>query len=134
MSDDILIFDSVTSSNMTPREKSKVLTLLETAMPKETRPQTVLALLVESTVAGTTGAVLGTLQAELKDGLDYNNKYPIDLVLAALSKAGGRIYSSSLSREVGNVAIGIYSFRKTEALLSSLKPKEQKESEPVAAE
>ena len=129
MSEEIII-DSIATSNMSAREKSRVLTMLEQVMPKDKSPQTVLAMLVESTVAGSTGALLGIAQAELKDGLDYNQKYPIDLTLGLIAKGAGKIYSSSISREVGNVAIGIYSYRKVEALLTALKPKD----EPVAAE
>lgn len=127
---DEIIIDSVATSNMSTREKSRVLSMLEQIMPKDKSPQTVLGMLVEGTVAGTTGALLGIAQAELKDGLDYNRKYPIDLTLGVIAKGAGKIYSSSISREVGNVAIGIYSYRNVEKLLTALKPKE----EPVAAE
>ena len=106
MSEEIII-DSIATSNMSAREKSRVLTMLEQVMPKDKSPQTVLAMLVESTVAGSTGALLGIAQAELEDGLDYNQKYPIDLTLGLIAKGAGKIYSSSISREVGNVAIGI---------------------------
>lgn len=134
MSEDITIYDSVAGSNLTRSEKSKVIQVLEQAMPKDRSPQTVLNMLVETSVSGAVGATLGLLQSELKDGLDYNRKYPIDLALGAVAKLGGKVYSSSISREVGNVAIGIYSYRKVEALLSALKPKKEPKEEPVAAE
>ena len=135
MSDEVVLYDSVATSNLRPREKSKVIQLLEQAMPKDRNPQTVLGMLVETSVAGTVGATLGLLQSELKDGLDYNQKYPLDLALGVVSKVGGKVYSSSISREIGSVAIGIYSYRKVEALMSMLKPKPAPvEEEPVAAE
>lgn len=134
MSQDIAVYDSVVTSNLQPREKSRVIQLLEQAMPKDRQPQTVLGMLVETSVAGTVGGVLGLLQSELKDGLDYNRKYPLDLALGVVSKVGGKVYSSSISREVGSVAIGIYSYRKVEALLTLLKPKDEPAEEPIAAE
>jgi len=132
MTDDIEIYDSVLDSDLMDNEKSRVIQLLERAMPKDRNPQTILSALIETTVSGTVGATLGLMHSELKDGLDYNKKYPLDLVLGVVSKAGGKIYSSSLSREVGNVAIGIYAFRKIEGLMSALK--RPTEPEPIAAE
>ena len=142
----IEIYESVANSNLKPVTKSRVLQMLELAAPHGKSPQSLLGVLVESSIAGTTGAALGILQAELKDGLDYNRKIPIDLILAALAKAGGLVYSSSISREVGGVALGIYSYRKVSDLLLSFKPKGQVETkgtghvdhtaneEPIAAE
>jgi len=143
---DIELFDQIVSSNLQYREKSKILSLLDSVSTGPGNSQSLLGALVETTVAGTTGSILGVLQAELKDGLDYNRKYPIDLVLAALSGAGGHIYNSQNSRTVKDVAVGVYTFRKVDALLTLVKPKpsvatdepvqqtqEQPEADPIAA-
>lgn len=105
-------------------------------MPSDGSKQTVLGMIVETTVAGMVGGTLGVLQAELKDGLDYNKKYPIDLGLGIVSKVGGKIYGSATSREVGNIAIGVYAYRNVSALLEMLKgsKKQPQQEEPVAAE
>lgn len=113
-------------------QQSKVLKILQDAAPGT--PQTVSGMLLETSIAGAVGGTLGLLQSELKDGLDYNRKYPLDLALGVIAKAGGKLYSSSISREIGSVAIGVYAFRKVNALMSALKPQPEAETEPVAAE
>ena len=137
MANDVTVYDSIEGSNLRPSVKSRVIQLLEASMPSDSAKQTVLGMLVETTVAGSVGATLGVLHAELKDGLDYNGKYPLDLGLGIVSKVGGKVYGSSISREVGNVAIGVYTFRNVSTLLELLKNSSKKrpqQEEPVAAE
>jgi hypothetical protein len=70
------------------------------------------------------GAVLGAIHAELKGGLDPHG-IPIDATIAAVSMVGaiayaGEDYAADL-RNVGSDALAIFTFRKTDALLSQKK-------------
>jgi len=71
--------------------------------------------------AGGTGALLGTLQSELKNGLDYGGKVPIDALLSLIATAGGMAYNSPGSVRMGQNAFAIYTFRKTSGLLTMLR-------------
>lgn len=82
--------------------------------------------------AGGTGAILGVLQSELKNGLDYGGKVPIDGLFALIATVGGVAYNSPGSLRAGQNAAAIYSFRKTAGLLTMLRGMVTSTPRPVA--
>jgi len=86
--------------------------------------------------SGVVGSILGTLHSELKNGLDVNG-VPVDLVFGSISSLCGRIFQSENARSVGENAVAVYTFRKTEKLLSAIRARRtpiESESSKVAAE
>ena len=134
MADDIELYDSITHSNMPARDKSSVLAMLG-QIAGESQPQTLLGTMLSTSISGVVGGTLGLADAELKDGLDYNKKYPLDLILFGFSAATGLIFKSVVSLKVADTAFGVYSFRTVNRLMKSLKPIETTAEEvPQAAE
>jgi len=71
------------------------------------------------------GGVMGALEAELPEGLDIKGKAPIDAIagiagLITAAAAGGHEMSRD-ALNVGTVSMGIFSFRKTYALIAAKK-------------
>lgn len=88
--------------------------------PVREKPGAAEALIALLGSAGT-GVLLGGLQANLKDGLDYGGKVPLDGLLSLLATAGGLAYDSPASVRIGQNAAAIYTFRKTAGLLTLLR-------------
>ncbi len=74
------------------------------------------SVLLAGVEAGATGAILGTLHAELKNGLDTPG-VPIDATLGAVSMAGAAATGSELMKTVGISAISVYGFRSFDTML-----------------
>lgn len=129
-----MVLDRVHSSNMQPSEKNAITRALTTLVEPSrgivsmARPSSLVEFAAESGVAALTGATLGVMQAELKDGLDRNGK-PLDGAIAAVTFVAGA-FGSKTAQEISKTSIGILAFRKTEQFLSVAKAFSKK-ADPV---
>lgn len=79
-----------------------------------------LDVLLHSTISTATGAALGLLDNELKNGLDYHG-VPIDAVSGSLLQLMAWMLNSSAALSSGDTCMGIYGFRQSKKLITALK-------------
>jgi len=80
----------------------------------------VLDVLLHSSISTATGAALGLLDNELKNGLDYHG-VPIDGTMGALSQVLAYLTNSSAALSAGDSCFGVYGFRQSKKLIGALR-------------
>lgn len=124
----ITLYDSVSSSNIQPREKSALLRWFEKSAPDiVTRPNRAnvrnsIAAFRQTSESLIAGALLGLAHAELPNGLDAFN-VPMDAALGGLLMLGSTADSeySADARNIGAVCVGVFTFRTTTQLRTEMR-------------
>jgi len=130
---EIMLYDSVLSSNLPTQEKSALRKLFEKAtgsaiVPSFSRASKHvhggLSAFRQGSEGLLSGAALGFIHAEVKGGLDAPG-FPVDGALGALLTIGSAIGAESEvapdARNVGSTCLGVWSFRATMNLLTEKK-------------
>lgn len=130
---EIMLYDSVLSSNIPVQEKSQLRKLFEKATGSSIVPSFSkagkhvhggLSAFRQGSESLLAGAALGGIHAEFKGGLDAPG-FPVDGALGVLLTVGSAIGAESEvapdARNVGSTCLGIWSFRATTNLLTEKK-------------
>ncbi|MDX1371012.1 MAG: hypothetical protein R3321_00990 [Nitrososphaeraceae archaeon] len=116
---DLEVFDAVENSNMSKIEKSQVAKWIKSFSNSQPKIS-ITDILVRDSISSLTGLILGAANAELKDGLDINNK-PFDVGVGGLAGLIAWLTNSQVALTVSQSSFAIYSFRKTDRLLTLIK-------------
>ena len=125
---DQMIFEQFMRSNIPRQEKGvirqwfdkvtdgKFSATLEKLGVNENTQVSIGSVVIAGVEAGATGAILGTLHAELKNGLD-TYKAPIDASLGGAALAGAAWSGSEHLKNIGISCMSVYGFRKFDQML-----------------
>jgi hypothetical protein len=128
MAGEVVLYDSIRQSNIPREEKSQLRQWFEGTVGNaltQVRPRgqvrSGLSAFRQSSESLLTGAVLGALNVELKNGLDVHG-VPVDgvagVILTAASAVAGDSEFGPDARNIGTQCLGIWSFRQTTDLLA----------------